>query len=405
MFDLRSTQTPVPSVTIPIEKMTADQCLAVIAQADTMKSYYDSRKARALARFADLRRPTRWGTELADGAPEEVALELGVSPRTAASQILQARNMVSRLPATMAALSAGQIDYKRAQSLNDLTAELSKEDARAVEKRVLCGGRRSNPAKFRDAVRYQAIKADPEGAERRRTEARNYRNVTFMPASEGMGKFVARLTAEETLAAHKRIAMLAQQTKTPDRTIGQCRADALMDLIRGKDVDHLQQAQVSVTVAMTTLMGLNRLPGELSGHGPITAEHARELAQNATWRRIITDRIGQVLEVGHHEYPSPDRAGCVHATDRECQLSQCFTPAEDAPRSQQPIPPVEPAVAAPDPIDIDSIAEHHIPTQQRNDDRVSGQQVTAERVPSSPPKAPPDNRLHRVLRVIAARGR
>jgi hypothetical protein len=32
-----------------------------------------------------------------------------------------------------------------------------------------------------------------------------------------------------------------------------------------------------------------RLPGELAGYGTITAEQARELAAQGTWRRILTD--------------------------------------------------------------------------------------------------------------------
>jgi hypothetical protein len=42
-------------------------------------------------------------------------------------------------------------------------------------------------------------------------------------------------------------------------------------------------------------VGLNEHPGELSGYGPITAAHARELARHATWRRVLTQGNGKII--------------------------------------------------------------------------------------------------------------
>jgi hypothetical protein len=255
-------------------------------------------------------------------------MELGVSPQTAATRILQARSLVTRLPATVAALSDGKIDYKRALSMNDLTTVLSAKDALVVEQRVLDGGRRANPTKFRDAVRYQVIKADPAGAEQRRTEARLNRNVTIMPCGDSMSRLTARLAAEEAVAAHQRITVLAKRAKTPDRTLAQCRADVLMDLILGKDSDRVE-VQVLVTAPMATLMGFSNHPGEISGYGPINAEHARELAKNATWRRVIIDPSGLIQETSPRRYPSPLLADHIRSRDDTCRLTGCNAPVEE----------------------------------------------------------------------------
>jgi hypothetical protein len=321
----------LPPADIPVSEMTASQCLDVIVDADKMKSFYDARIAQALTRFAELRPPTRGGMELADGAREEVSLELGISPQAAATQILQARSLVTRLPATLTALGDGHIDYRRALAMSDLTGALSDQDARLVERRVLLKGRRSNPGKFRDAVRHHVIKADPEAAAHRRDAAAQHRDVTYQPGFDGMGQLTADLTAEETYAAYKQLDRLAHRAKTPGdpRTIGQCRADVLLDLILGKNMEHLNVA-VHVTVPLTTLMGLNRHPGELSGYGPITAEHARDLARNATWRRVITDPAGQVLEVSRRRYASPALVDHVRVRDRTCRVPGCTVLAENA---------------------------------------------------------------------------
>lgn len=319
-----------PHADIPVKELTAEQCLNVVTHAESIKSYYDSKKAAALARYAELRPPTRPGADLADGAGEEVAIEIGVTPQAAAAQILQAQSIVKRLPATMAALRTGKIDYRRALTINDLTTGMSEKDARTVEERVLDGGQRANANKFRDAVRYQVIKADPEAAERRRTQARQQRNVTFRPNPDGMARLTAYLTSDETMAAHRRITALARSMQTPERPLAQCRADALVDLILGKQKETAANIgmAMNVTVPMTTLMGINEYPGELAGYGPITAEHARELAQNAIWRRFITDSDGEIVEINQRGYFSPYLEEFVQARNRLCRVTGCGLPAE-----------------------------------------------------------------------------
>jgi hypothetical protein len=306
--------------------MTADQCLDVIIDTEKTIARAHADRTRALARFAELRPPARPHAELADGAREEVAIEIGASPQAAAGLILQARDLVTRLPATMDALAAGEIDYRRALAMGDLTEVLSPEDARRVELRVLAKGGRFNPSQFRQAIRYHVIKVDPASAEKRRQAARQQRDVTLLEGVDGMGHLTADLTADEAIAAHERIDLLARRVKTPERTLGQCRADVFRDLILGKGGEHVS-VRVNVTVPMTTLLGLNEHPGELSGYGPITAAHARELAEHATWRRVLTDPVGQVVEIGRRRYASPGTAEFVRIRDRFCRMPGCTTPA------------------------------------------------------------------------------
>jgi len=58
---------------------------------------------------------------------------------------------------------------------------------------------------------------------------------------------------------------------------------------------------VELRVALSTLLGRDRYPGEVAGWGPVTAEVARTLviAQRAAeWRYAITDAAGQLLLAG-----------------------------------------------------------------------------------------------------------
>jgi Domain of unknown function (DUF222) len=88
---------------------------------------------------------------------------------------------------------------------------------------------------------------------------------------------------------------------------------------------------VQITVAATTLLGLDDQPGELAGHGPVPAAMARQLAADpsGTWRRILTDpTTGMVLDVSHRGYRPPrPLARFITARDGTCRFPGCRQPA------------------------------------------------------------------------------
>jgi Domain of unknown function (DUF222) len=92
---------------------------------------------------------------------------------------------------------------------------------------------------------------------------------------------------------------------------------------------HGRAAAVHVTVALSTLAGLDDLPAELDGCGPITAEVARRFAAHATWRRLLTDPAsGALLDYGTTRYAPPaDLVEHVHARDGSCRFPTCARPA------------------------------------------------------------------------------
>jgi len=91
-----------------------------------------------------------------------------------------------------------------------------------------------------------------------------------------------------------------------------------------------RRTEIRVTVALSTLLGLDDEPADLAGYGPITAEAARALARDGTWRRIVTDPLsGAVLDVGRTRYrPPADLATHVQVRDRACARPGCPAPAE-----------------------------------------------------------------------------
>jgi hypothetical protein len=63
---------------------------------------------------------------------------------------------------------------------------------------------------------------------------------------------------------------------------------------------------IQVVVPFSMLIGADDQPAELVGHGPITAQMARETAADSVWHRLLTDpESGTLLDYGRTTYRPP----------------------------------------------------------------------------------------------------
>jgi hypothetical protein len=120
-----------------------------------------------------------------------------------------------------------------------------------------------------------------------------------------------------------------------DRTADQRRADAAVQLalntLHGDcggqlPREHGMRPAVQVTVALSTLLRLDEQPGDLDGTGAIPATVARRIAadETGTWRRLITDPVGRLVDYGRSTYRSPKNlADYGIARDRTCRSPHC----------------------------------------------------------------------------------
>jgi hypothetical protein len=90
-----------------------------------------------------------------------------------------------------------------------------------------------------------------------------------------------------------------------------------------------RSGEVILTVPASVLMGVSDAPGELTGYGPVTADVARVIAQDCTWRRVITDPVdGTFLAADTKTYrPSATLARHVELRDQSCVFLGCPRPA------------------------------------------------------------------------------
>jgi hypothetical protein len=175
------------------------------------------------------------------------------------------------------------------------------------------------------------IAVDPRRAEQRHEDALAGRRVVFTPHDDGVTELWALLPADGAALIETVLNSLAG-TQTDDRSADQRRADALVDAFARVLADpslpeqHGQRPAISVTVAITTLLGCDEQPAELDGYGPITAAMARRIAadETGTWRRLVTDEAGQLLDYSRKTYrPPANLTDHVIARDHTCRFPGC----------------------------------------------------------------------------------
>ena len=269
-----------------------------------------------------------------DWTREQVGAALRLAPATADRRLTVARQLRGRLPATAAALAAGEISYLHAVKLAEAVKDFDTEVAGAVEARVLPRAGSQTVGQFAASVERAVLRCDPRTAERRHAEAVQQRRVSITPARDGMAAMWALLPAEgATLIGCVLDSLASVKGAEDERSCDQRRADALVDVFARVLGDpalpeqHGARPAIQVTVALSTLLRLDELPADLAGYGPITANTARRIAADATgtWRRLLTDRAtGALLDCGRNTYrPPADLAEFVIARDQHCVFVGC----------------------------------------------------------------------------------
>ncbi|MEV6237057.1 DUF222 domain-containing protein [Lentzea sp. NPDC051838] len=265
----------------------------------------------------------------------EIAAAMHWTTRWASDQIITALEMVTRLPQTVDALEKGEIDFYKARVLHDKTMPLSPDHAAEVEARVLVKAPNQTGAQMRQLTNRVVMRVDPEGhkdrAERRKAE----RCTGIDKLEDDMARLFAYLPAGLAHKCFERVDTIARAVRNPKdpRTLDQIRADVVADLILAtRDGASSVKTEVYVTISAATLMGLSEQPGELAGYGPISADLARELAADATWRRLLTDPVsGAPLEFGTSTYRPPAALRrFIWTRDRTCRFPGCMRPSHES---------------------------------------------------------------------------
>ncbi|GAA4729754.1 hypothetical protein GCM10023216_21650 [Isoptericola chiayiensis] len=324
----------------------------------------------------------------------DVATTLRITERDAGHLVDTAGTLCRSAPEAVDALHGGRLSLRHATMLADTLADLPDDVRRPVLRESLAGAGCDTPTQFRRRLRRARDRAHPVAADERHRDARKRRDVCVDPAADGMAWLSALLPATGAHAAADRLDRAARAAREAgeDRTAGQLRADALLDLLTapqrsaaapsprpsssshdtahpapgpsarrraaldpGAD-EHAPSAdapssgahpdhpipdladlarrivpRVQVTVPVLALAGRDDLPAELDGHGPIDGETAALLTARApSLRRILVDPVdGSVLTTDATTYAVPAALrALLRARDGTCRFPGCTRSAE-----------------------------------------------------------------------------
>lgn len=371
------------------------ELVAEIVSCERGKSALEARQLALIAEVAGraatwLNDPNEFRLAGVQMAAAELSMALVLTRSTATARVDFAVSVTGRLPGSVAALAAGEIDVPKLKAIERATMLLDGEVAARVEARVLPKAGSVRLPAVKEALERAVIAVDPGAAQRRGEAAVRDRRVQLWPGDDGMAEWRAVLGAERAIAGYQALDELALRcaAAADTRTADQLRADTLVDVLlaaaagrrwptapgspgetdppggrRGRRGGRSRRwgsrpRTVHVTVPLTTLIGLTEDPGQLRGFGPITAQVARELAAtDAVWRRLLTDPVsGTVLDVGRTTYTPPaGLAEHVRTRDGTCRFVCCGLPSLRADLDHTvPFP-----IGATSAEDLSSLCRHH----------------------------------------------
>jgi uncharacterized protein DUF222 len=307
-----------------IKGMSDVETFEFLKRLQEQRAWLDAQEARGIAHLAAMR-PAAY-------VADEVAAELRWTPTFAANRVDAAVELVESMPATLAALEAGQIDWVRATTIVDRTKVLEPEARRIVEAEILPYAATRTVKLMREKLAREIAKADPDGAVERHQRRVADTSVDFWPDEDGMATMQIYGPAETVRPIYDLVNQCAHGAKAAGAKtpVGILRLHALAGMTLGGQLQK-RVTEIRVTVPASTLAGRSTTPGELHGYGPITNDVLHTLAdgENVFWRRIVTDPMtGAVLDVGARRRHTAAIGEFVRTRDRRCVFPGCGRPAE-----------------------------------------------------------------------------
>ena len=171
-------------------------------------------------------------------ASYELSLALTLTGRSADAYLDFAVELATKLPETLAALEAGQIDIIRARIIAEATHVLSNEHTAAVEDRIFPRAGQQTSGQLRAALARAVLAADPGAARARREQAQRDARVLRWREDAGTAALCGRdLPSADVLAADQRISARARDLRSAGvtGTLDELRARAYLDFLLGRD--------------------------------------------------------------------------------------------------------------------------------------------------------------------------
>ena len=285
-----------------------------------------------------LRRFDKSGDYKADGALSAVAWvreRCNLSGGAAAERVNVARQLET-LPQIEKALAKGNVGYQHVALIARAAENVGSAPVQKEEQNLLKAAQTMDPGRFAAVAKGFEHRVDAAAALLEANHAYERRYLHLSEPQNGMVRLDGMLDLEggATLKAALS-ALMPPPANDDDRTPGQRRIDALVDLARrpldGSKLGTVggQRPHLLITASAETLLGLKGAPpAEIAGVGPIPMETAQRLACDPTvsWLLGQAELESESASDAHRQIPAATRRALV-ARDRDCVFNGCHRPA------------------------------------------------------------------------------
>ncbi len=288
------------------------------------------------AAFAEgVRRFEKSGEYAAQGALGTVAwLRSNCRPSGgAAAERVGIARQLEQLPKTEAAFARGELGYQHVAVLARTAEHVGVAAVRKAEASLLRAAETMDPGQFTGVAKDFEHRVDAEAALAEANRAHERRYLHLSEPSDGLVRLDGLLDAEGGAILRTALDAGMLPGKDDDRTPGQRRADALVELCRrqagGSVTGAGPRPHLVIRASLDTLLGVPGAPaGELEVGGSVPAETVPRLACDAALSRI-TGRGELEAEITHaaRSIPAPTRRA-VEARDRTCVAGSCDRPPQ-----------------------------------------------------------------------------
>ena len=335
-------------LSLPVDELDQGEVLGALGEFNRQTAWLASRenvlrcalRDREAARFAAQSPQARAGDRIVTDHGwdcEDLTAAQQLSHHQAKCKIATATALRDRLPATAAALAAGQISAAHASAIAEETVPIAADFAACarVEAQVLANTRKHTAWQYREYTRTLVHALLPAEATEQAAEARDRRELRSWHDQDGLGRLSGTFTGEDLLALTAAVNRIARPLGPDDeRTVGQRRADALLDLVTGHtggQVGTGPQAHIVVhtdaTLFTQTASGTGPVPeAPTVGGRPLDPATWSRLCCDATWQRVLHDPVtGKVTDLGRTQrFPDARLRRAVELRDRNtCTFPGC----------------------------------------------------------------------------------
>lgn len=213
------------------------------------------------------------------GISGQVALARRESPHAGARHLGFSRILITELPRTHAAMTAGLVSEWTAMSITQETACLSLADRTTVDEHLSGRFGTESHKQLVAAARALSYELDPYAATNRGRKAAKDRRISIRPAPDVMTIVTGYLPVAQGVACYKSLdeAARALRAAGDERTLDQIRADLFTQRLTGQATAEGVDVEVGLVMSDGSLFGTEETPARMAGYGPIPAPMARDL--------------------------------------------------------------------------------------------------------------------------------